>query len=63
MSLISVIVILIVVGVLLYFLQTAPFIDGQMKQVIRWLVIIVVVLWLLSIAQILPDLGSIRVGR
>lgn len=63
MSLITVVIILLVVGVLLYFLQTAPFVDAQMKLIIRWIVIIVVVLWLLTVFGILPDLNAIRIGK
>lgn len=63
MSLITVVIILLVVGVLLYFLQTAPFVDAQMKLIIRWIVIIVVVLWLLTVFGILPDLNAIKIGK
>jgi cation transporter-like permease len=49
MGLISLVVTLIVIGVLLYLVDQAPFIAPPMKQIIRWVVIVVVVLWLLSL--------------
>ena len=39
---------LIVIGVLLWLLNICPFIDGEMKAMIRWVIIVVVVLWLLT---------------
>ena len=48
MGLIHLVVILLVVGLLLYLLQLAPFIDATMKNIIRWIVIVVVVIWLVT---------------
>ena len=63
MSLVSIIVILIVVGVLLYLVNVHIPMDATIKKIINVVVIIAVVLWLLSVFGILPDLGIIRVGR
>jgi len=63
MSLVSIIVILIVVGVLLYLVNVHIPMDATIKKIINVVVIIAVVLWLLSVFGILPDLGVIRVGR
>lgn len=56
--LITVIVALLVVGVLLWALNALPFIDPNMKQIVRVLVIVVVALWLLGVllgyAPVLP---------
>jgi hypothetical protein len=62
MSLISLIVLLIVVGVLLYLTNTYIPMEATMKKIINIVVIVVVCLWLLSIFGILPDLNAIRVG-
>lgn len=63
MSLISLVVVLIVVGVLLWLVNTQlTMIDATIKKIINIVVIIVVCLWLLSVFGILPDLNAIRVG-
>lgn len=63
MSLIALVIILIVVGALLWAVNTQlTFIDANIKKIINVVVIIVVLLWLLSVFGILPDLNAIRVG-
>lgn len=63
MSLISLVVILIVVGVLLWLVNTYIPMEPTMKKIINIVVIVVVCLWLLSLAGILPDLNAIRIGK
>lgn len=60
MDLISLVVVLIVVGVLLYVVNTIVPMDGKIKQIINVLVIVVVVVWLLSV--LLGGLPHIRLG-
>lgn len=62
MSLISLVVLLIVVGVLLYLMNTQIPMDATIKKIINIVVILVVCIWLLSVFGILPDLNAIRVG-
>ena len=62
MSLVSVIVILIVVGVLLYIVNVHIPMDATIKKIINIVVIVGVILWLLSVFGILPDINLIRVG-
>lgn len=62
MSLITLIVLLIIVGVLLWVVNTQIPMDVNIKKIINIVVIIVVCLWLLSVFGILPDLNAIRVG-
>ena len=63
MSLISLIIILVVIGAILWVVNTQiTFIDANIKKIINIVVIIVVCLWLLSVFGILPDLNTIRVG-
>jgi hypothetical protein len=55
-GLISIIVTLIVVGILLYLIELIPM-DGTIKQIIRVVVIILVILWLLQTFGLLASLG------
>jgi hypothetical protein len=63
MSLISVVVVLIVVGVLLWLVNTYIPMDPKIKQILNIVVIIAVVLWVLCLFLPLGNLGAIRVGR
>ena len=64
MSLISLIVILVIVGVILYMINTQiTVIDDKIKRIINWVVVIVVCLWLLSVFGLLPDLNAIKAGN
>lgn len=63
MSLITLIVLLLIVGAVLWVVNTQlTFIDANIKKIINIVVIIVVILWLLSVFGILPDLNAIKVG-
>lgn len=59
MSLISLIVFLIVVGVALYLVSLIPM-DATVKRIIQVLVILVVVLWLVEALGLLSGIGNIR---
>ena len=63
MPLISLVITLIVVGVLLWLVNTYIPMDGKIKQILNAVVIIAVVLWLLSAFGLIGNLGNIRVGR
>jgi hypothetical protein len=65
MSLISLVIVLIVVGVLLWAVNTfgASFIDGKILKIINIVVVIFVVLWLVSIFIGFGPIDQIRVGR
>ena len=63
MSLITLIVTLIVVGVLLWLVNSYIPMDAKIKQILNIVVVVAVVLWLLSAFGLLPDIGAIRVGR
>jgi hypothetical protein len=49
MGLIQLVVVLLVVGVLVWLVEQAPFVSASVKPIIRWIIIAVVVLWLLSL--------------
>lgn len=61
MTLISLIVVLAVVGVLLYLLNTYLPMDAKIKNILNIVVVIAVVLWLLKVFGLLSGLGSITV--
>lgn len=63
MSLITVVVVLIVVGVLLWLVNTYIPMDGKIKNIINIVVVIAVVLWLLSAFGVLGSLETIHIGR
>jgi hypothetical protein len=59
MTIISLIITLVVIGVLLWLVNTYIPMDGKIKQILNVVVLIVVVLWLLSVFGILPVGGTI----
>jgi bacteriorhodopsin len=60
MSLISVVLTLIVVGVLLWLINTYIPMDGKIKSILNAVVVIVVILWLLYGFGVLGHSGDIR---
>jgi type IV secretory pathway TrbL component len=62
MPLISVIIVLIVVGVLLWAANTYIPMDSKIKTIMNVVVVIAVVLWLLSAFGVLGSLDSIKIG-
>jgi len=63
MSLISLIVTLIIVGVLLWLVNSYIPMDGKIKKIINVVVVICVVVWLLSAFGVLGGAGGIRVPQ
>ena len=62
MPLMSLVVTLIVVGVLLWLVNTYIPMDAKIKQVLNAVVIIAVVLWLLQAFGLFGSLNSVRVN-
>ena len=62
MSLINLILVLIVVGVLLWAVNTYIPMDRKIKNILNIVVVVVVVIWLLQAFGVLGSLGSIRIG-
>ena len=62
MPLINLVVVLIVVGVLLWLVNTYIPMDGKIKQILNIVVVIVVVIWLLQVFGVIGSLGNVRVG-
>ena len=63
MPLINVVVVLIVVGVLLWLVNTYIPMDGKIKNILNIVVVIAVVIWLLQAFGLLGELSGIRIGR
>jgi hypothetical protein len=63
MDLISVVIVLIVVGVLLWLVNNFIPMEARIKQILNIVVIIAVILWLLSAFGILTGLPKIYVGN
>lgn len=63
MSLISVAITLIVVGVLLWLVNTYIPMDDKIKKILNIVVVIVVVLWLLSAFGVIGRSGDIQVPK
>jgi hypothetical protein len=61
MSLITIVIVLIVVGVLLWLINAYIPMQGTIKSILNAVVVIVVVIWLLQAFGILGSLGSVRV--
>jgi hypothetical protein len=63
MPLIHVVLTLVVVGVLLWLVNSYIPMAGSIKSILNGVVIIVVVLWLLSVFGLIGELSTIRVGK
>jgi 1-acyl-sn-glycerol-3-phosphate acyltransferase len=63
MSLVSLVVTLIVVGVLLWLVNTYIPMDGKIKKILNIVVVICVVIWLLVAFGVINRAGDIRVPQ
>jgi hypothetical protein len=62
MSLISLVLVLVVVGVVLWLINRFIPMQATIKKILNVVVIIVVILWLLSVFGIIGSLDTIRIG-
>ena len=63
MPLIHVVIVLVVVGVLLWLVNSYIPMAGSIKSILNAVVVIAVVLWLLSVFGLIGELSNIRVGK
>ena len=63
MPLLTVVVTLIVVGVLLWLVNSYIPMDAKIKRILNVVVVIVVVLWLLNAFGLFAHMGNLRVGK
>lgn len=62
MPLLNIVILLIVVGVLLWLVNSYIPMDSKIRSILNAVVVIVVVLWLLQAFGILGSLSTVRVG-
>lgn len=60
MSLVTLLIVLIVVGVILWLVNTYIPMDRKIKNILNVVVVIIVVLWLLRAFGVLDSLNSVR---
>lgn len=63
MSLVSLVLVLVVVGVLLWLINTYIPMDPKIKSILNAVIVIGVVLWLLKVFGLLDTLSNIHVGK
>ena len=62
MSLLSIVIVIVVVGVLLWALNSFIPMDPKIRNILNVVVVIALVLWLLRAFGVLDSLGGVRVG-
>ena len=62
MPLLQVLLVLVVVGVLLWLVNSFIPMQGTIKSILNAIVVIAVVVWLLNVFGLLHNLSNIRVG-
>jgi hypothetical protein len=62
MPLITIVLVLIVVGVLLWLINTYIPMDRKIKSILNIVVVVVVVIWLLQAFGLIGSLSNIKVG-
>ena len=63
MPLVQLIIVLVVVGVILWLINSYIPMEATIKKILNVVVIIAVILWLLSVFGLIGSLSGIRVGR
>ena len=63
MPLIQLVIVLVIVGVVLWVINSYIPMQPTIKKILNVVVIVVVVLWLLSIFGFIGDLSTIRIGK
>lgn len=63
MPLMNVLLTLIVVGVLLWLVNTYIPMDGKIKQILNIVAVIAVIIWVLNVFGLFSRLGAIQVGN
>jgi undecaprenyl pyrophosphate phosphatase UppP len=62
MSLISIVIALVVVGVLLWLINTYLPMDGKIKTILNVVVVVAVIVWLLQALGVMGPISGMRVG-
>lgn len=62
MSLLSIVITIVIVGVLLWAINSFIPMEGRVKNILNGVVIVCLILWLLQAFGVLGSLGNVRVG-
>jgi hypothetical protein len=62
MSLVTIVITLMVVGILLWLINTYIPMDGKIKKILNIVVVVMVVLWLLNVFGVLDHFRNVRVS-
>lgn len=63
MPLINLVIVLVVVGVLLWVINSYIPMQANIKKILNVVVIIAVIIWLLSVFGVIGNISAIRIGR
>jgi len=63
MPLIQLVIVLVVVGVILWVINSYIPMQSTIKKILNVVVVIVVILWLLSVFGLIGNLSTIRIGK
>jgi hypothetical protein len=63
MSILSIIIVIVVVGLLLWAINNFIPMDGKIRSILNAVVVILLILWLLQVFGVIGSLGHIRVGE
>jgi Flp pilus assembly protein TadB len=63
MPLIQLIIVLVVVGVILWVINSYIPMQSTIKKILNVVVVIVVIIWLLSVFGLIGNLSTIRIGK
>jgi hypothetical protein len=63
MSLISILITLVIIGVVLWLINTYVPMDGKIKTILNVVAVIIVILWLLNVFGVLGSQSTMHVGR
>jgi len=63
MPLIQLVIVLVVVGVILWLINSYIPMQSTIKKILNVVVVIAVVVWLLSVFGVIGDISAIRIGK
>jgi Flp pilus assembly protein TadB len=63
MPLIQLVIVLVVVGVILWVINSYIPMQTTIKKILNVVVVVVVILWLLSVFGLISNLSTIRIGK
>ena len=63
MTLVSLIIVLVVVGLLMYLINAFIPLDPTIKRILNIAVVIFLIIWLIQSLGLLGPLGNLRIGR